>query len=69
MYKWKIELILKSGKELTVYYKNDINNSLLIANEMLISNQNGMFSFMDKDETKHIFVKRSEIASAAISVA
>ena len=69
MYRWKIEIILKSGKELTVYYTSDENNSLAVANEILVGNNNTMNSFMSKDETKNIFVKIGEVASATISVA
>ena len=69
MYTWKIEIILKSGKEITVYYKGDESSSLDVANKMLTGNENAMNGFNDKDRTKHIFVRIGEIASASISEA
>jgi hypothetical protein len=67
MYEWKIEIIFKSGKELTVYYKGYENDSLKVANKMLVGNENTMNGFNNEDNTKHIFVKIGEIASASIS--
>ena len=67
MYKWEIEIILKSGKELTVYYKGDENNSMAVANKMLAGRENTMNGFNNDDGTKNIFVNISEIASASIS--
>lgn len=67
MYKWKIEIILKSGKELTVYYQGYENDSLKVANKMLTGNDNSMNGFNNKDDTEHIFVKIGEIACASVS--
>ena len=67
MYSWKIELILNSGKELTVYYRGYENNSEAVANKMLSGNLNTMNGFNNDDGTKHIFVRIGEIASASIS--
>jgi len=69
MYNWKIELILHSGKELTVYYSGCENNSSAVANKLLSGNINTMNSFSNLDKTKEIFVKIGEIAAASISVA
>lgn len=69
MYTWKIEIVLRSGKEITVYYKGDESSSLDVANKMLIGNENAINGFGDKDHTKHIFVRIGEIASASISEA
>ena len=69
MYKWKLEFILKSGKEITVYYEGDENNSDAVAKKMLVGNENIINGFGSKDGTKNIFVKIGEIASASISIA
>ena len=69
MYKWKIELIFKSGKELTVYYKGYENNSNAVANKMLTGNENTINGFSNENETKNVFVKIGEIESASISIA
>lgn len=69
MYKWKIEIILKSGKEITVYYTGCENESGKVANKVLAGNDNAMNGFSSEDGTKNVFVKLCEIASASISVA
>ena len=68
-YRWRIELILKSGKELTVYYENNENNSLAVAKEVLTGNENTLNGFGNEYGTKNIFVRIGEIASATISAA
>lgn len=67
MYDWKLELILKCGKELTVYYRGTESDSLAVAHKMLVGSENTLNGFNDYDRTKHIFVNISEIASASIS--
>lgn len=69
MYKWKIEFILKSGKELTIYYKGYENNSTAVANKLLTGNENTINGFGNEDGTKNIFVKIGEVAAASISKA
>lgn len=69
MYKWKIEIILKSGKEVTVYYRGNESNSTEVANKVLAGRENEMNGFGNEDGTKNILIKLGEIASAAISVA
>lgn len=69
MYKWKIEFVLKSGKELTAYYEGTEGNTADVANKILTGDANSMNGFSDKDKTKHIFIKIGEIASASISIA
>ena len=67
MNKWKIEFILKSGKEVTVYYKGYESNSTEVANKMLTGNENAMNGFSNEDGTKNVFVKIGEVAAASIS--
>lgn len=69
MYNWKLEFILKCGKELTVYYKGAENNSGDVAIKTITGNENIMSGFMNEDGTKNIFVKIGEIASVSISKA
>lgn len=67
MYNWKLEFVLKCGKELTVYYRGIEDNSSAVANKMLTGNENTINGFSNDDGTKNIFVKIGEIASASIS--
>lgn len=67
MYKWKLEFVLKCGKELTVYYEGTENSSDAVAIKMLTGNENTINGFGNEDGTKNIFVNISEIASASIS--
>lgn len=67
MKKWKIEFILKSGKEVTVYYQGYESNSTDVANKMLTGNENTMNGFSNEDGTKNVFVKIGEVATASIS--
>lgn len=67
MYRWKLEFVLKSGKELTVYYEGAESNSREVANQMLTGNENTMNGFSNKDNTANIYVKLGEIAAASIS--
>lgn len=69
MYKWKIDIILKSGKELTVYYEGVESNSQAVAEKVLVGMANTLNGFSNKNGTKNIFINISEIASASISVA
>ena len=67
MYRWKLEFVLKCGKELTVYYEGIENSSGAVATKMLTGNENTINGFGNEDGTKNIFVKIGEIASASIS--
>lgn len=69
MYKWKIDIILKSGKELTVYYQGDESNSHTVATTLLVGRENTLNGFGNKNGTANIFVNISEIACASISAA
>ena len=69
MYEWKIDIILKSGKELTVYYRGYENSSGKVAEKTLTGDLNSLNGFSNKDRTKNILVKISEIAAASIEQA
>ena len=69
MYKWKIDLILKSGKELTAFYENDKDGSLNVGKELLEGEDNLIIgSLNNKNKTEQIFIRRSEIASMTVSM-
>ena len=68
MYKWKIEIILKSGKELTVYDKNELVDSGKVAERFFAGRTDEVVGFGNEDGTKNILVRRSEIAAMSISV-
>lgn len=69
MYRWKIEIILNSGKELTVCYEDVEDNSDAVANKTLTGPPNNLYGFSNEDGTKNVLVKLNEIAAASISVA
>lgn len=69
MYSWKIEIMFKSGKELTVYYKGDETSSNDVAKKMFTGNAETLNGFSDENGIKNIFVKIGEIAAISISVA
>lgn len=69
MYKWKIDIVLKSGKELTVYYKGKETNTTDVAKAVMTGNKDTMNGFGNKDGTENIFVVVGEIASMSISIA
>lgn len=69
MYKWKIEFILKSGKELTAFYENDKDSSFEVGKRLLYGNDNEIIGCLnDENKTKQIFVKRNEVASMMVSM-
>lgn len=68
MFKWKIEVILKSGKELTMCYEGDENSSMDIGKKLLeVDNVSSIMGLCNKEKTTQFFVKVGEIASMAIS--
>jgi hypothetical protein len=67
MYRWKIEIVLNSGKELTVYYEGIEDNSDAVANTTLTGPPNNLSGFSNEDGTKNVFVKLGEVAYFAIS--
>lgn len=68
MYRWKIELILKSGKELTVYYESKTAKNSRIVAEEILDNVFRYTNFNNEDDTKAILVRLDEIAAVTISV-
>lgn len=70
MYKWKLDFILKSGKELTAFYENDKDGSFEVGKALLYGTDSGIIGCLNNEnKTKHIFIKQSEIASMTVSMA
>ena len=67
MYRWKIDLILKSGKELTVYHESKTAKNSRIVAEEILDNVFRYTNFNNEDNTKAILVRLDEIASVTIS--
>lgn len=67
MYKWKIELILKSGKELTVYHESKTAKNSRITAEEILDDICRYTGFNNEDNTKVVLVKLDEIAAVTIS--
>lgn len=67
MYKWNVEVILNSGKELEMYYEGNENNSLDVGKKLLEGSANNVFALCNKTNTKQFFVKIGEVSCMAIS--
>lgn len=67
MYKWNIEITLKSGKTLSVFYKGPEINSGDVANLVLKGGNYSMNGFLDRTGTHNILVLVGEIAALDIS--
>lgn len=66
MYLWKIEIVLKSGKTVVGYDKNEYNNSADVAEEFLGGPQNDVISLGNLQGTQNLLVRKSEIAAMTI---
>lgn len=68
MYFWKFEIVLKSGKTIVGYDKNNFDNSYDLATEYLKDDNNQFISLGNTTNTKNILVRTDEIAVMTISV-
>ena len=66
-YKWKFEIILKSGKEIVGFDENKFENSYELVKEYLSGGDNSFISLGDCSRTKNLFVRLDEIAVMTIS--
>lgn len=66
MNKWKIEIILNSGKELTVYYKGYETNSTDVSKKVLCGGERTFNGFSNEDGTGNVLIKVGEIAAMTI---
>lgn len=69
MYEWRIQIILKSGKELTVYYRGSERTSSGVFEKMFVGEVNTFNGFTNKEKTKNILVRIGEIAAVSIEAA
>ncbi len=67
MYLWKIEIVLKSGKTVVGYDKNEYDNSADVAEEFLGGSQYDVISLGNIQGTQNLLVRKSEIAAMVIS--
>lgn len=68
MYKWLVDIILKSGKTVTVLYEGPEKDTTGVANKIVAGGSNSMNGFMDTTGTHNILVMVGEIAALDISV-
>lgn len=67
IYKWKFEMILKSGEKLVAYDKNSLGDSSKVADKYIAGNMNDILSLSNKKGTANILVRKGEIAVMTIS--
>lgn len=64
MIKWKITIILKSGKIVKGIYESGKTNSLEVAREMLPERKpTNVFGFKSEDGNKNVFVMVTEVSA------
>ena len=69
MYKWRIDILLKSGREISGVYEGKENNSLDVGQELLANDPSvTIFVLGSLDGTAQLFINRSEVATMAISI-
>ena len=66
MNKWKIDIILNSGKELTVCYEGPEMNTGAVAEKVLTGSRNSLVGFASEDGAKNVLITVGEIAAASI---
>lgn len=67
MYRWNVEITLKSGKQISVMYEGREKNSGDVANKVMAGGTNSMNGFYDSTKTHNILVLVGEIAALDIS--
>lgn len=67
MNKWKVTIILKSGKVVKGIYESSKTNSLEVAREMLPEcKPTNVFGFKSENENENVFVVATEVAAFTI---
>ena len=67
MYRWNVDITLKSGKTINVMYEGIDNASSSVANKIIAGGSNNMNGFYDSTRTHNILVLVGEIAAIDIS--
>ena len=69
MYKWKIDIFLKSGQSISGVYRGPETSSFSVGKVLLQAEPTAaVFAIMSLDEQAQIFVMRSEVAAMGISI-
>ena len=69
MYKWKIDIILKSGTSASGIYEGPETDSFNVGKVLLQDDPTvAVFAIMSLDEQAQVFVMRSEVAAMGISI-
>lgn len=66
MYRWNVEITLKSGKQISVMYEGREKNSGDVANKVMAGGTLSMNGFYDSTRTHNILVLVGEIAALDI---
>lgn len=66
LYLWKIEVMLKSGREIVGYDKNYFSNSIDFA-KYIFSDDSSLISLGNNIGTRNIIIRVDEIAAITIS--
>jgi hypothetical protein len=69
MYKWKLEIILNSGKEITAYYNGNEMTSTDVMNEVLVKHSCTFYGVSNKNRTAEIYIKIADVLVISISAA
>ena len=69
MYKWKIDISLKSGQSISGIYQGPETDSFNVGKVLLQDEPTvAVFAIMSLDEEAQVFVLRSEVAAMGISI-
>ena len=67
MYKWKIDISLKSGQNISGLYEGEENNSFDIGKSFLLGEAE-IFVLSSLDKNAQLFIMKSEVATMAINI-
>ena len=67
-YRWKIDITLSCGKEITGIYNGEENTSMDVGKFLLQGKSDDIFTLGNEKQTAQYFIKRSEVAYMAISL-
>jgi hypothetical protein len=69
MYKWKIDISLKSGQNISGLYRGPEENSFDVGKVLIVDDPSvTVFAIMSLDETAQLFIMRDEVAAMGISI-
>ena len=69
MYKWKIDISLKSGQNISGLYEGPETNSFDVGKLLLENNSNiTVFAIMSLDNMAQLFIMRADVSAMAISI-